>query len=76
MGCCAARAPSPEKEPCPCPHKDDNRDGRVSPPAMLAAKYITGGDSAQGSLFGRFTSNGTRSLAEATLQAEHIRIDA
>jgi hypothetical protein len=76
MGCCTARAPSPEKEPCPCPNQDDNRGGRISPLAMLAANNLTCGGSSQGALFGRFASDGDRSFADATLQAKHIRIDA
>jgi len=76
MGCCAARAPSPEKGPGPSPSRDDNRDGRLNPLAMLAAKDLTSGGSGQGSLFGRFASDGDRSLADTTLQAKHVRIDA
>ena len=76
MGCCAVRAPSPEKEPCPCPSKDGNRDGRINPLAMLAAKDLAGGGNGQGSLFGRFVSDTDRFLAATTLQAKHVRIDA
>lgn len=68
------RAPSPAQEPVPAPAKDDNRDGQCT---LAIAKTMTGsGGDGHGTLFGRPFSDANRSLAESSLQAKHVRIDA
>ena len=77
MACCAVRAPSPTKEPIPAPAKDDNRDSQTCPLAIAFAKaMLDPGGSGLGAFFGRRSSDADRSLAESSLQAKHVRIDA
>ena len=71
MACCAVRAPTP------VPANDDNHDGRTCPLAIAFANAMLGSDNnGHGALFGRPSSNADRSLAESSLQAKHVRIDA
>lgn len=74
MACCAVRAPSPAKEPIPAPAKDENRDGQCT--LAVAKTMIGSGGNGHGTLFGRSSSDANRSLAESSLQAKHVRIDA
>jgi len=74
MGCCLARQ-APPKEPSPCPTPTDTRDGQGNLLAPAAkALLATGPTGGSGS---GFPERPWRvSLAESTLQAEHVRIDA
>ena len=77
MACCAVRAPSPTNEPMPIPAKDDNRNGRSCPLAIALANAMTGsGGNGQGASIVRSSSDADRSLAESSLQAKHVRLDA
>ncbi len=76
LGCCTARAPSSGKIPYPCPSRDSNRDGRICPLAMVAATDLASVGDGQRSLRGHLASNNDFTLADTTLQARHVRIDA
>lgn len=76
MGCCAARQ-APAKEQPPVPNQRDDRDGRTNPFALAFANSLIPFTTAHDDLhFRRLSLDVARSLAESSLQTQHIRINA
>lgn len=75
MGCCMARQ-APAKERCPCPNPQDTRDGQNNPLALAFAKALLGdaGDTSRSGFTHPESEN--RLAPDASLQAQHVRIDA
>lgn len=76
MGCCVVRQAPSHQQP-PVPNQRDDRDGRTNPFGLaFTNSLILFANSRDGLQLRRLISDVARSLAESSLQAEHIRINA
>lgn len=72
MACCSVRAP--QEEPSPRPIQDDG--GRGLTLALVCVKTAASLDDPQQLWLNAFAVSSDRSMAESTLQACHIRLNA
>lgn len=76
MACCVSR-PLPAKEQAPVPNRDNDSNGRCGPWVVALAKCSgSPGAVGDGWPIGRRSAAASFSLAESTLQAHHIRLNA
>jgi len=76
MGCCSVQR-TPQKDQQPCPNRRENHDWRSNPFAVVASNSLfEHGNNRSSSQFGDPFSDTDHSLADSSLQARHVRIDA
>ena len=75
MGCCSAKeAPVPDR--CPAPVHNDGVNGRISPLGLVWSQIDVPAELHGRRVWGRRGDTIDRSLADTTLQAIHVRLDA
>lgn len=75
MGCCSAKnAPVPERSPTPAP--DDGANTRIGTLGLVWSQMSVPAELLGGRAWHRTGVALNRSQSEATLQAQHVRLDA